>query len=97
MSKDLHAAAQTVIERAMKRHGGRDRYEQVESIICKVYSLSGFGMSRRGVGTTFQMPNLVTIMPRHHKLVLHDYAGKGRDTVYDNGAAVEIDRWFPPR
>jgi hypothetical protein len=90
MSTDLHFAAQAVIERAMKRHGGRDRYEQVESIICKVYSLSGFGMSRRGVGRNFPMPDLVTIMPRHHMLVLHDYAGKGRDCVYDNGKVAVV-------
>lgn len=90
MSHDLQAAAQAVIGRAMERHGGRDRYEQIERIVCKVYSLGGFGMSRRGLKTQFPMPGIVTVMPRQHKLVLHDYAGPGRDCVYDNGRVAVI-------
>ncbi len=90
MNNDIQAAAQAVIERAMERHGGRDRYEQIERIVCKVYALGGFGMSRRGLKTQFPMPDIVTVMPRYNKLVLHDYAGAGRDCVYDQGRVAVV-------
>lgn len=90
MTNDLQSAAQEVIQRSIKRHGGMQRYEQIDRIVCRVYTLGGFGMARRGLNTQFAMPNIVTLMPRQRMAVLHDYPRPGRDCIFDNGKVAEV-------
>ncbi len=91
MTVDIQAAAQDAIQRAIVRHGGMSRYDQIDKIVCEVYTLGGFGMSRRGLNKQFPMPNIVTLMPRENKAILHDYPVKGRECHYDNGRVAEVE------
>ncbi|MFP5392879.1 MAG: hypothetical protein ACLGI6_15250 [Gammaproteobacteria bacterium] len=90
MGKDIQAAAQVVIQRAIERHGGMARYDQVGHIVCDVTTMGGFGMSRRGLHTKFPIPKIVTLFPSQNKAILHDYPVAGRDCVYDNGRVAEV-------
>src|SRR5438105_3747661 len=96
MANDIHEAAQEVIQRAIKRHGGLERYEQIDKIVCDVTTMGGFAMSRRGLNTQFPIPKLVTLMPRQGKAVLHDYPQQGRECVFDNGRVAEVASGEPP-
>ena len=96
MINDLQASAQQAIERAIQRHGGMQRYEQIDKIVCQVYTLGGFGMSRRGLNTRFAMPNIVSIMPRQGRLILHEYPGPGTDCHFDNGRVAQTGSGEPP-
>ena len=96
MTVDIQTAAQEAIQRAIVRHGGMERYEQIDKIVCEVYTLGGFGMSRRGLNSQFPMPNIVTLMPRENKAILHDYPTPGRDCHYDNGRVAEVAKGEVP-
>lgn len=96
MSIDIQAAAQEAIERAIERHGGMKRYEQVDRIICEIYTLGGFGMARRGLNTKFPMPRIVTLMPRENRAILHDFPSPGRECHFDNGRVAEVAKGEAP-
>lgn len=96
MSIDIQAAAQEAIDRAIERHGGLKRYEQVDRIVCEIYTLGGFGMARRGLNTKFPMPRIVTLMPRENRAILHDFPVPGRECIFDNGRVAEVAPGEPP-
>lgn len=90
MSTDMQAAAQEAIEHAIERHGGMKRYDQVDRIVCEIYTLGGFGMARRGLNTKFPMPRIVTLMPHENRAILHDFPVPGRDCHFDKGRVAEV-------
>ena len=90
MTPDIQKQAQALIERAIERHGGMHRYEQVQHIVCDVTTMGGFAMARRGLNNRFPMPKRITLMPRHHRAVLHDFPAPGRECVFDNGRVAEV-------
>lgn len=96
MSIDMQAAAQAAIERAIERHGGMKRYDQVDRIVCEIYTLGGFGMARRGLNTKFPMPRIVTLMPRENRAILHDFPVAGHDCHFDKGRVAEVARGEAP-
>ena len=89
MTPDIQQAAQAVIERAIERHGGMARYEQIDKVVCDVNNMSGFAMKQRGLNSQFPLPKIVTLIPRQGRAVLHDYPRPGIDSVFDNGRVAE--------
>jgi hypothetical protein len=85
----MYVNAQEVIQRAMQRHGGSQRYEKVDRVVCDVKTMGGFAMSRRGLNKDFPLPSKVTLMPRMNRAILHDYPAPGRECVFDNGRVAE--------
>jgi len=90
MKNDIQQAAQETITRAIARHGGMDRWEQIESILVKAYTMGGFGMSQRGLGKGFPMPEVIELRPKEGIAILYDYPKAGRQSIYDNGKVTEI-------
>lgn len=90
MPQDFEHQAQAIIERAIERHGGMHRYEQVQHIVCDVSTMGGFAMARRGLNNRFPMPKRITLMPRQGRAVLHDFPAPGRECVFDNGRVAEV-------
>jgi hypothetical protein len=90
MAIDTQKTAQETIKRAIARHGGMDRWEQIGNILVEVYTLGGFGMSRRGLGSQFPMPKIVSLRPKLGMAILYDYPRQGRQCIYDNGRVAEI-------
>lgn len=88
--QNIQQAAQDVIARAIERHGGMKRYEEVDHIVCDVAQMSGFAMARRGLNAQFPMPKIVTLMARQGRAILHDYPVAGHDCVFDNGRVAEV-------
>lgn len=96
MTTDIQSAAQAVIAKAIDRHGGQPRYEQVDRIICDVATMGGLAMRRRGLHSDFPLPGRVTLMPRRNQAILHDYPAPGQSCLYDNGRVAQIGRGAAP-
>lgn len=90
MSNDTERAAQAVIDQAIRRHGGMERYGEVDRIVCDVTTMGGLAMRRRGLHSDFPLPGRVTLMPRQQQAILHDYPSPGRSCLYDKGRVALV-------
>ncbi|WP_444996465.1 hypothetical protein [Aliikangiella sp. IMCC44359] len=90
MTTNIQQQAKEAIDLAIKRHGGMERWEEVDSILVEAYTMGGFGMSRRGLENDFPMPKKVKLNPKEGTAILYDYPKVGRESIYDNGRVAEV-------
>lgn len=77
-----------VLDRAIRRHGGRPAYDSVECVNFDLTALSGIVPSLKGLGRTFHSPRRISVEPHAKRTTFHDYPESGRDIVFDRGTMV---------
>lgn len=82
------AGAVALLERAVTRHGGWDRWERLGSVGLSPVALGGPLPRAKGNGRTFDFPRRVEVFPHALRTVFRDYPAAGGDGVFDRGAVM---------
>ncbi|MEM7152498.1 MAG: hypothetical protein AAF799_06615 [Myxococcota bacterium] len=84
----MEPAVREVIDRAAARHGGWERWQNLESITLDVESLGGMVPWVKGLGRTFPQMGRCTVDPRRRVLTAHDFPSAGQSVVFERGRIV---------
>lgn len=86
--------ADTIIQRAIDRHGGAARWARLDRIDVAVEHLGGLVPWTKGLGRTFPRPSAGRIWPRRRRVQFVDYPAAGQRGLYDRGR-VTLDDQLP--
>jgi hypothetical protein len=72
------------VQKAIHRHGGRDRWERLR-VTLSLKALTGLLPRIKGVGRTFTLPSRAEIEPARARAVFFDYPRDGSTGVFEAG------------
>ena len=90
-STPWYGEARTLLERAIRRHGGWSAWQGATGISLALTSLTGLLPSAKGAGKTFPVPSRAEIWPRESVAVLHDFPSGGARGVFSSGHLQLLD------
>jgi hypothetical protein len=85
------AAAQSLVRRAIDRHGGWSLWTRLEAVTINLASLSGFLPWLKGYGRTFQLAPSLTTFPKAVRTEWREAPGKPPLAVFDRGDMRLLD------
>jgi hypothetical protein len=85
------AGARGVVERAIERHGGWSLWARLEGVTIELASLGGVLPRLKGYRRSFQLPPVLTALPKLGRTDWFASAGGARVGVFERGAVRLLD------
>jgi hypothetical protein len=83
--------ARSLLERAIRRHGGWPSWRALTGLGLVPSALGGLVPALKGLGRTFPMPRRIEVWPREAVAVFHDYPADTERGVFTSGRVELLD------